>query len=143
MTPLESAIWDRILGFCLDHGEAAFSFAARLAQDNGWELLYALRVLDEYRKFAFLLAAAGHMVVPSDAVDQAWHLHILYTKSWVANKAAAIGVALVLLIGVTRVIIGITRDKPVGFLVQDTSASSGGGAGGGGGGDGGGGGGGS
>jgi len=82
VTPLESALWDRILGFCLDHREAAFSFAARLAKENGWELLYALRVLDEYRKFAFLLAAAGHFVVPSDAVDQAWHLHILFTKSW-------------------------------------------------------------
>jgi hypothetical protein len=90
MTPLESALWDRILGFCLDHGDTALSFAARLAEDNGWTLLYTLRVLDEYRKFAFLLAAAGHMVVPSDAVDQAWHLHILYTKSWVAFCAGAL-----------------------------------------------------
>jgi hypothetical protein len=90
MTPLESALWDRILGFCFDHGGTALSFGARLAKDNGWELLYALRVLDEYRKFSFLLAAAGHMVVPSDAVDQAWHLHILFTKSWIAFCAGAL-----------------------------------------------------
>lgn len=104
MTPLESALWDRILGFCLDHREAAFSFAGRLAKENGWELLYALRVLDEYRQFAFLLAAAGHFVVPSDAVDQVWHLHILFTKSWVAFCTGVL-------------ILGISRDKPVGFLV--------------------------
>ena len=58
MTPLESVLWDRILGFCLDHRETAFSFAARLVQDNGWELLYTLRVLHECRRFAFLLGVA-------------------------------------------------------------------------------------
>ena len=92
MTPLEGVLWDRILGFCLDYSEAGMSFAARLAHDNGWGLLHALRVLDEYRKFAFLLAAAGHMVVPSDAVDQAWHQHILFTKSWLAFCTTVLGV---------------------------------------------------
>jgi uncharacterized protein (TIGR04222 family) len=44
---------------------------------------------------------------------------LLTTDEWKteANKTAAIGVAVVLLIGVMRMIVGITRDKPVGFLV--------------------------
>jgi hypothetical protein len=44
-------------------------------------LLYH-RVFEEYRRFAFLAVVAGHPVTPSDAVDQAWHLHLLYTRSY-------------------------------------------------------------
>ena len=34
------------------------------------------------RRFAFLACAAGHPVSPSDAVDQAWPLHLVYTRSY-------------------------------------------------------------
>lgn len=60
----------------------AFPFSARLARDNGWSPLYARRVIQEYKRFAFLAVAAGHPVTPSDQVDQAWHLHLLYTASY-------------------------------------------------------------
>lgn len=59
MTPLESALWDGILGFCLDHGAAALSFAAGLATDNGWVLIYALRVLDAYRLTCMIVGYCG------------------------------------------------------------------------------------
>ena len=56
MTLLESVPWYRILGFCFDHGgTAVLSFAVRLVTDNSWELLCALRILDEYRRFARFL----------------------------------------------------------------------------------------
>ena len=54
----------------------------RLASENGWSREYAVRVMQEYRRFAFLAVAAGHPVSPSDAVDQAWHLHLVYTRSY-------------------------------------------------------------
>src|SRR5688572_9592923 len=41
-----------------------------------------MRVIDEYRKFTFLMAASGHLAVPSDQIDQAWHQHLQYTRSW-------------------------------------------------------------
>src|SRR5689334_14391872 len=59
-----------------------FPFSARLARENGWSRSYALRVIVEYKRFAFLAVAAGHPVTPSDEVDQAWHLHLLYTRSY-------------------------------------------------------------
>ena len=43
---------------------------------------YTDRVIEEYRKFLYLLASAGHPVTPSDQVDQAWHLHLTYTRSY-------------------------------------------------------------
>ena len=82
MTPEQDDLLARIQGFAFDEGEPALPFDARLSKDNGWSRLYSLRVIDEYRKFTFLMAAAGHMAVPSDQVDQAWHQHLQYTRSW-------------------------------------------------------------
>ena len=51
-------------------------------RENGWSRYYASRVIAEYKKFCFLAMTAGHSVTPSDEVDQAWHLHLLYTRSY-------------------------------------------------------------
>ncbi len=61
---------------------AALTFAARLAAENGWSPAYAQRVFSEYRRFLFLAATVGHPVTPSDEVDQAWHLHLTYTRHY-------------------------------------------------------------
>ena len=76
MTSDQSELYSRIEAFAFDEGAPAMSFAARLARDNGWKTLYALRVIEEYRRFAFLMVVSGHMAVPSDQVDQAWHQHL-------------------------------------------------------------------
>lgn len=75
-------LWKRIQSFPLDEPGSDLPFTQRLARENGWEAAYACRVAEEYRKFMFLAAAAGHPVSPSDAVDQAWHLHMTYTRSY-------------------------------------------------------------
>jgi hypothetical protein len=82
MTPEQRDLYGRIQAFAFDEGEPELPFAARLSKDNGWSKLYSMRVIEEYRRFVFLIAAAGHMAVPSDQVDQAWHQHLQYTRSW-------------------------------------------------------------
>jgi len=82
MTTQEKQLWERIQAYRFDDGTSAFPFAARLARDNGWSRGYTARVIREYRRFAFLAVAAGHPVTPSDQVDQAWHLHLLYTRDY-------------------------------------------------------------
>lgn len=81
-SPVESALLARIEAYRFDEGEAALPFADRLARENGWSKAYAGRVIEEYRRFMFLTAAAGHPVTPSDQVDQAWHLHLQYSRSY-------------------------------------------------------------
>ncbi|QDU77128.1 hypothetical protein Pan97_41900 [Bremerella volcania] len=76
------ALWSKIEAFSFDQPGATLTFAARLARENGWRLGFAQRVIDEYRRFLFLSMVAGHPVSPSEAVDQAWHLHLTYTKSY-------------------------------------------------------------
>jgi uncharacterized protein (TIGR04222 family) len=72
----------RIQAFSLDQANTQLSFSRRLARDNGWSTDYARRVIEEYKKFVFLAVTAGHPVTPSDQVDQVWHLHLSYTRSY-------------------------------------------------------------
>jgi uncharacterized protein (TIGR04222 family) len=72
----------RIQAFDIDGGEVALPFAARLARENGWSRAYAARVVEEYKRFAFLAATGRAPVCPSEDVDAAWHLHLTYTKSY-------------------------------------------------------------
>ena len=72
----------RLESFEIDKPGAAFPFSARLARENGWSLAYARRVIREYLRFVWLAMRAGHPVTPSEAVDEAWHLHLCYTRSY-------------------------------------------------------------
>jgi hypothetical protein len=72
----------RISSFDIDGGDAELTFAKRLARENGWTVHFSERVVDEYKRFIFLCMTAGHKCTPSDEVDQAWHLHLVYTESY-------------------------------------------------------------
>lgn len=74
-------LWNRLVALDLD-GTAALPFSHRLARDNGWPTAFAQRVVLEYKRFVYLAATCGHPVTPSDEVDQAWHLHLVYTRSY-------------------------------------------------------------
>lgn len=78
----QQALWDRIRDHRLDDPEASLFFSRRLARDNLWPPAFSERVIEEYRRFVFLAMVAGHSVTPSDQVDQAWHLHLLYTRDY-------------------------------------------------------------
>ncbi|MDT3404351.1 glycine-rich domain-containing protein [Mucilaginibacter terrae] len=82
MTEAEQILWKKIAGFKLDDEQSSFTFTARLARENGWSGAYTIRVVEEYKKFIFLCCLSPSGVTPSDAVDQAWHLHLTYTKSY-------------------------------------------------------------
>jgi hypothetical protein len=75
-------IWVALSHYTIGPEDADLPFAARLARENGWSAAHAARVLEEYKRFCFLAATAGHAVTPSDAVDQAWHLHLTYSRDY-------------------------------------------------------------
>jgi uncharacterized protein (TIGR04222 family) len=78
----QPTLLDRLAAFQFDQPGTQLTFARRLARENGWSLHHAERVIDEYKAFLFLAVTAGHVVSPSEAVDQAWHLHLTYTRSY-------------------------------------------------------------
>jgi uncharacterized protein (TIGR04222 family) len=85
MNTEHAKLWRSIQDFSFDEADVTFTFARRLARENGWTLSYAYRVIEEYRRFLFLAMTAEHPVTPSEDVDQAWHLHMVYTVSYWKN----------------------------------------------------------
>lgn len=75
-------LWQAILAFHPDHPTAILPFSKRLALEQGWTRRYAVRAIEEYKKFIFLVCTAGHPVTPSEHVDEVWHLHLIYTRSY-------------------------------------------------------------
>ncbi|MBU3011054.1 hypothetical protein KO506_06545 [Polaribacter vadi] len=75
-------LWIKIKNFNLDDESSDFPFSKRLARDNNWEIKFALKSILEYKKFIYLCCVSNKQITPSDAVDQVWHLHLTYTKSY-------------------------------------------------------------
>ena len=82
MNTKQAELLQRLKQFSPDSADAAFPFSSRLAKENQWSLAYTKRVIEEYKRFAFLAVEAGHPVSPSETVDQAWHLHLTYSQSY-------------------------------------------------------------
>src|SRR4051812_11907007 len=82
LTPQQLDLWQNLASFSFDAESAKTSFTSRLAREQGWSHEFAARVLNEYRRFLFLTAVAGHVVCPSEQVDAAWHHHLIYSRSY-------------------------------------------------------------
>jgi hypothetical protein len=80
--PFDQDLWARLETMEIDPPDATTRFHHRLKQYNKWTDEFATRVTKEYRRFLYLAARAGHPVTPSDTVDQAWHLHLIYTRHY-------------------------------------------------------------
>ena len=80
--PFDQDLWARLQTMEIDPPDAKTQFRHRLRQYNKWTDDFAARVTFEYRRFLYLAARAGHAVTPSDTVDQAWHLHLIYTRHY-------------------------------------------------------------
>lgn len=82
MTEAQKILWNTIEGFQLDDFDSSFTFTDRLCRENGWKYEFGIRAIHEYKKFMFLICISEHPLTPSDQVDQVWHLHLLYTRSY-------------------------------------------------------------
>lgn len=77
-----SSLWSAIQQFPLDDPNAAITFSGKLSAKQKWSPTFTERVVEEYRKFIFLCCISPNGASPSQAVDEAWHLHLTYTKSY-------------------------------------------------------------
>lgn len=82
MSAVASDLWQRLAAYEIGPSTASLTFAQRLARENRWSSAFAERVIREYKRFCYLAVTAGHEVTPSDAVDQAWHLHLTYSRDY-------------------------------------------------------------
>lgn len=79
---MKTELLEKIMAFELDGPASQLPFTSRLAREQGWTHVFAGRVVMEYKRFIALAMFAGHPVTPSEQVDQVWHLHMVYTKSY-------------------------------------------------------------
>ncbi|MCR2834604.1 glycine-rich domain-containing protein [Parerythrobacter lacustris] len=95
MSAIATDLWQRLAAYEIGPRAASLSFADRLARENRWSAEFTRRVIREYKRFCYLAVAAGHEVTPSDAVDQAWHLHLTYSRDyWERFCREVLGVSL-------------------------------------------------
>lgn len=78
----QNTLWNKINSLQIGPPQAAFTFAQRLARENGWSTNFSDKVFFEYKRFLYLTATSDREVTPSDQVDQVWHLHLTYTRSY-------------------------------------------------------------
>ena len=86
MNDLQSTVWTKLQQYRIDEPvdgkPPALPFERRLARENGWTIAYATRIVEEYKRFIYLALFGGHPVCPSDEVDQCWHMHMTFTRSY-------------------------------------------------------------
>ena len=58
------------------------AFASKIASKRGWTKQFALRAVEEYKKFVYLGVISKFSVTPSQAIDYVWHQHILFTHGY-------------------------------------------------------------
>lgn len=87
---MDDPIWQALAAMRIEPEGAALSFTRRLARENGWSRGHAEAVMHEYRRFLYLAATGTTEVTPSDQIDQAWHLHLAYTRHYWEELCARI-----------------------------------------------------
>jgi hypothetical protein len=80
-TPPQKELWARIEGHDFEPSHP-LNFTARLARDRGWTLAEARAAIDAYRRFCFLAAVSPSPVTPSEAIDEVWHQHLIYSRDY-------------------------------------------------------------
>lgn len=80
MHDLTDPLWLRLKAYHPDKTGVALTFSHRLARENGWTRRFALRAIEEYKRFVYLACTGNQPVTPSEEVDQVWHLHLIYSK---------------------------------------------------------------
>ncbi|EGF90485.1 hypothetical protein ABI_35080 [Asticcacaulis biprosthecium C19] len=76
------ALWQALNAYDLDAADAELPFSRRLARDNNWSHAHAQATVEEYKRFIYLVCVSGTVLTPSEDVDQAWHLHLIYTRDY-------------------------------------------------------------
>lgn len=61
---------------------ATKAFASKIAMKLNWKKDYALRAVEEYKKFIYLGIVSDFAVTPSASIDKVWHEHALFTKAY-------------------------------------------------------------
>lgn len=75
-------LWNKIAAYDFDDPWVKVPFSGKLARESGWPPSHLQLVIDEYRRFIYLVCISDELLSPSPDVDRVWHLHLTYTKDY-------------------------------------------------------------
>ena len=75
-------MWDHITSRFGKADPSLRAFAGKIARKHGWKTEFALRALNEYKKFIYLGLVSDFLVTPSRIIDVVWHEHLLFSKAY-------------------------------------------------------------
>ena len=78
----DRALWAALSDMRIEEPGTGRDFEAELIRETGWSAEFAGRALDEYRRFLFLIAVSTAELTPSTAVDEVWHLHLVWERHY-------------------------------------------------------------
>ncbi len=58
------------------------AFADKISRKHNCSKGYALKAVNEYKKFLYLAVISDFHVTPSQPIDKVWHEHILFTQAY-------------------------------------------------------------
>lgn len=79
---VQPGLFDRIAAKFGNANPSYHAFAHKIARKHGWKTGFALKALNEYKKFIFLGLVSDFQVTPSKIIDVVWHEHILFSKAY-------------------------------------------------------------
>lgn len=75
-------LWAKVENFSFEKNSDEYGFTTRLATEQSWTIAFTEAAILEYKKFMYLVAVGQKMLSPSVIVDEVWHLHLLFSKSY-------------------------------------------------------------
>ncbi len=77
-----SQLRDRVRAMFGGTDASTQAFASKLVRKLGWTRVFALRAIEEYRKFVYLGMVSESSVTPPRVIDQVWHEHLLFSRAY-------------------------------------------------------------
>lgn len=77
-----SQLRDRVRAMFGGTDASTQAFASKLVRKLGWTRVFALRAIEEYRKFVYLGLVSESSVTPPKVIDQVWHEHLLFSRAY-------------------------------------------------------------
>lgn len=75
-------LWEQLAGKFGRVDPSTRAFANKIARKHDWSPGFALRAVNEYRKFVYLGVTGSTVVTPSRVIDTVWHEHLLFTRAY-------------------------------------------------------------
>jgi hypothetical protein len=75
-------MWEKMTEMFGGTDASTKAFADKISRKYKCTKSYALKSVNEYKKFLYLAVISDFHVTPSQAIDKVWHEHILFTQAY-------------------------------------------------------------